>query len=162
MDTQTLISIAIGVLVIVWIGGRQLAWRRLTPGSMWTLPLVLTGVGVVMVLTQVSPTAYNALAIGVLAAEVAVSIGLGTIMGRIARFRQTDAGAWETRTGWVGLVLWVVLLGVRIGMDLWAEAAGAGALLVATGTILLVIGINRLTRTAMLGYRLSRHQLIAA
>jgi hypothetical protein len=166
--TQIIINVLIAVVVIAWIGGRQLTWRPVTPQALWTLPAIITGAGVVLTASQVKPAAFTPFAVGVLAAEIVLSVGLGVLMGAIARFRRDaavpgrQASEWETRTGWLGMALWVVLIGLRVGMDVWADAAGAGELLVATGTIVLVVGINRLTRSAVIAYRLSRHALVAA
>ena len=175
MDIQTLMNIAVGIVVVVWIGGRQLRWRPVTQRSTWTIPLLLTAGGIVLLANEVKPAAFTALGLGFLAIELALSVAIGSVMGVIAGFRRIDestaaslarrgdpAPEWETRTGWVGMVLWIVLIGVRIGLDFLGERLGAGELLIATGTILFVVGINRLTRSAVLSYRLSRRVLVAA
>ncbi len=53
------------------------------------------------------------------------------------------------------MVLWVVMIGVRVGIDIWATRSGA-ALAASTGIILLVLAANRLSRTAVFAARVAK------
>ena len=82
-------------------------------------------------------------------------------MGAIAHFRPIAAPAanrlarWETRNGWWGLVLWLLVVVVRIGIDIVAVRLGAG-MVTSTGVILLVLAANRLVRVAVILNRTGR------
>ena len=87
-----------------------------------------------------------------LAIELVVSAATGAWMGAIAHFRPlAPAGAtsarWESRTGWWGLTLWLLVVAVRVGIDVVAVRLGAG-MVTSTGVILLVLAANRLVRPA--------------
>jgi len=76
--------------------------------------------------------------------------GLGALLG-LAQ----DAVVHQTRTGWVGLVLWFVLIGVRIGVDAVAMNLGS-QLVTSTGVILVMVAANRFARAWLIGRRLAR------
>jgi hypothetical protein len=171
MTPQSLITLAIALVVIVWIGVRQLSWQNLTQRSVWMMPGLLTVIGLVTLAGATKASDVTPGAVGVLLGELALSVGIGLVMGLITRFRRVDRDTvdnrgrqvlWQVRTGWIGLVLWVALIGIRIGIDVWAERSGLGPLVASTGAILLVIGVNRLCRSALLQLRISRHHLALA
>ena len=63
-------------------------------------------------------------------------------------------------TGALGLVLWVVVIVVRLGIDVLAGMAGAH-LAASTGVILLMFAANRAARAAVFASRLDRHATAA-
>ncbi|MEO7124063.1 MAG: hypothetical protein ABI400_13285 [Lacisediminihabitans sp.] len=72
-------------------------------------------------------------------------------------FRAADGSAItvESRTGWLGLGLWVLLIVIRLGIDF--EAGHLGAVMVtATGVILLMVAANRAVRVLVLIQRVDR------
>ena len=96
--------------------------------------------------------------IAVLVLELAISVGIGALMGAIATFRPLTAddrvrdprAQWASRTGGVGIVLWVTMIAVRIGIDVLAGMAGSH-LAASTGVILLVFAANRAGRAITMG-----------
>ncbi len=68
---------------------------------------------------------------------------------------------FESRTGWVGMVLWVLMIGVRVGIDIWAAHAGA-VIVTSTGVILLVLAANRVARTAVFSARVAKLDSVEA
>jgi len=67
----------------------------------------------------------------------------------------------ETRTGWLGLALWIVMILVRIGIDVVATDLGS-VLATTTGVILVMIAANRVARVGVLFARLQKSGAIAA
>jgi len=160
MSVPALSQLVLGVLLVGWIASRQLAWRPLDPRRSWTMPIVLAGAGLV-VLASSAPAAVRPVDLGFLALELAVSVAIGAVMGAIAVFRDADRGL-ETRTGWLGLVLWIVLIAARVGLGFWGAAAGA-ELAESAGVILLVVGVNRVVRLlVVLGRARRRLEAVAA
>jgi len=104
-------------------------------------------------------------------ALVVLSLAIGAWIGGIAHFRRlpepvvgknpSEVAVYESRTGVFGLVLWVAVIVVRVGVDVLAAQAGSH-LVAATGIILLVFAANRLARTAVFAARLDRHAALAA
>lgn len=171
MTTQNLLSIALGLALVVFIGVRQSMWQNLTARSTWLLPAILGVAGLALLVNQTPASAFTPAGLGLLLVEVALSVGIGVVMGWITRFRRVDGQVvdargrrieWQTRTGWLGAVLWVALIALRIGVDVWAGRVGLGALVASTGAILLVVGANRLTRAGIMQLRLNRHQELEA
>lgn len=170
MSASLLVNALVLVAVLVWMGARQLTWQPVNLRRMWVLPLVLLGVGAIVTVNTGRGIRIDAPSVGLLALEVVIGTALGVAMGWIARFRRLDTPvrdrrgdviAWQYRTGWVGAVLWVALIAIRIGIDAGAAAAGLGGLLTSTGVILAVVGVNRLANSAVLHYRFHRSSTLA-
>lgn len=172
MTVQTLADILIGVALIGWISYRQMTWRAVSGSRMWKMPAALAVVGVVMLAQTKSIHPLTVLDIVLLLVELVIALAVGALMGRIAVFRtrravESDKGdthlsaqgvesVVESRTGWFGLALWIVLIAVRIGIDVLAVQMGA-VLATATGVILLMVAANRAARVLVLVQRVSRN-----
>jgi len=171
MTVQTLGNALLILLLIGWVGYRQLTWRPVVVAKMWRMPVILAVVGAVQLVQQVKPTTITPLDIAVVAGEVVLSLAIGAWIGGIAHFRRlpervvgknpSEVAVYESRTGVFGLVLWVAVIVVRVGVDVLAAQAGSH-LVAATGIILLVFAANRLARTAVFAARLDRHAALAA
>ncbi|MCI0159056.1 hypothetical protein KNO15_20330 [Leifsonia shinshuensis] len=172
MTVQTLTNAILILLLICWVGYRQLTWRPVSIAKMWRFPAIMTVVGLVTIGQQVTLPSLTPLDIAVVAGELVLSLGVGAWMGAIAHFRRLEnpvqlgndaryVATYESRTGVLGMVLWVVVIGIRIGVDVVASAAGLH-LVTATGVIFLVFAANRAARTAVFAARLDRHAALAA
>lgn len=172
MTVQTLGNAVLILLLIGWVGYKQLVWRPVVVARMWRGPAIFAIVGAVLLVQQVKPTQLTALDLAVIVGELLLSLGIGAWMGSIARFRPLpqpvatgkdgrDIAVYESRTGVLGLMLWVAVIAVRIGVDVVAAQAGSH-LAAATGAILLVFAANRAARTAVFAARLDRHRALAA
>ncbi|MHA7985437.1 hypothetical protein ACX9R5_06480 [Rathayibacter sp. CAU 1779] len=175
LSLQLVTNAVIIVAVLVFVGYRQLTWRAVDPGRMWRMPVILGIVGLATLGGTTKPQAITGVDIAVLLVELVVSLGLGAVMGKIATIRPLTADGirlyrdahandrrpsaslvtLETRTGWLGMALWVLLILVRIGMDVLAGMAGS-TLAASTGVILLMVAANRLARVAVILTRASR------
>ena len=159
MSLQLLGNALLIVVLIGWVGYKQLVWRPVVVARMWRGPAIFAVVGAVMLVQQVKPSQLTAL-------------DLAVVVGEIARFRPLaqplltgkdgrDVAEYESRTGVLGLVLWIAVIAVRVGVDVVAAQAGSH-LVSATGMILLVFAANRAARTAVFAARLDRHRALAA
>ncbi|GAB3392961.1 hypothetical protein GCM10027568_21170 [Humibacter soli] len=175
MSIQLVTNAIVIIALVIWVGYRQMTWRAVDPGRMWRLPAVLAIVGIITIGSMTKVSAITGVDIGVLLVEVVVSLGIGALMGAIATIRPlTDDGVrlyqqahandrrpgsalvtLETRTGWLGMLLWVVFIVVRVGVDFLATAAGS-ALAASTGVILLMVAANRIARVGVILYRANR------
>jgi hypothetical protein len=165
MNLQLIGNVLIGILLIGWIGYRQTTWRPVALSRMWRMPVIMAVVGAVLLVQ--SHTVVNGIDIAVLVIELVISLGVGAWMGAIARFRRLDPpkpvgkdGAmalYESRTGWWGLALWLVVIAVRVLIDVYAVHLGAHAA-TTTGVIVLLLAANRVSRVAVFAARLDRHR----
>jgi hypothetical protein len=167
----------LGLALVVWICYRQLNWTAVDISRMWRMPLILGLVGIITLVSSGSKVALTGIDLGLLALELAVAVVTGVLMGWVAVFRpisDKSLAAWrarrrsdgpepttETRTGWIGLVLWVVLIAVRVGLGFWGHSLGS-ALAESSGVILLVVGVNRAVRTLVFSMRHDRHVALSA
>jgi len=178
MTTQTLLDIVIGIALLCWIGYRQLTWTAVAPERMWRMPAILAIIGVVTLFQSGAGDRISAGDLGVLAIETVIALGLGAVMGLMAHFRPIsdrtlaafhakDRGrsltvpTLETRTGWWGMALWLVLIGVRIGGEVYAHATHS-TFLMSTGVILLTVALNRACRILVITQRATRVVPVAA
>ncbi|MFF1634516.1 hypothetical protein [Leifsonia sp. NPDC058248] len=172
MTLQMLGNALLIIVLIGWIGFRQLTWHPVSIARMWRVPAIMALVAIVMLADTVKPTSLTPLDLSVLVVEVAISLGIGAWMGAIAHFRRLpepvatgrdgrDLATYESRTGGWGLMLWVLVILVRIGIDVAAGMAGSH-LAASTGVILLMLAANRAARTVVFASRLDRHAAVTA
>ncbi|GAA4160480.1 hypothetical protein GCM10022286_16550 [Gryllotalpicola daejeonensis] len=168
----------LGIAVIAWICYRQMTWRVVDPARMWRGPIIFAIIGAGIIVTGQQAVTLRPTDIALLAVELVISLGVGATMGAIARFRpltRERAAAYEqrrrpgrdgqalapveyeSRTSWVGVALWIVLIAVRVGVELFARHLGAEAT-ASTGVILLVLAANRAARVGVLAWRLDQHR----
>jgi hypothetical protein len=142
MTSSTLVDLLLGLALIAYLCSRQLTWRPVDPARMWKLPIVLGIAGIVSMAEQT--TSVNVADVVILGLSAAFALASGAMMGRIARFRPSpaDPRLVESRTGWLGAGIWLGLVVVRVALDLAGHAMGSD-LAVSTGTILLVVALNR-------------------
>ncbi|WP_382309975.1 hypothetical protein [Herbiconiux sp. UC225_62] len=183
MSYDVVIRTVLIVLVVGWICYRQTQWRAVAIPAMWRTALLFAVIGLVQIGGTTSLGTISAFDLGVMAIEILISLAVGVVMGRIAHFRPMSdqaLAAWkvkagsrgrsaadamapivESRTGWWGIGLWLVFIAVRIGMDVWAGAAGS-QLAVTVGAILIVVAANRAGRTLVFMSRIERMRVVAA
>jgi hypothetical protein len=171
MTLQTVGNALLILVLIGWIGFRQTTWRPVAIGRMWRTPAIFGLVGVVLLVQTVEPAALTPLDLAVLVGELVISLGIGAWMGAIAHFRRLpepivldrDRGVatYESRTGAWGLVLWIAVIAVRVGIDVLAGMAGSH-LAASTGVIVLMLAANRAARTVVFAGRLDRHAAVTA
>ncbi|MFC5502753.1 hypothetical protein ACFPJ4_10935 [Lysinimonas soli] len=168
MNASTLVNILIGLAILVWIGYRQLNWTAVAPDRMLRLPAILAIIGVGLLVQNASGIQVSGTDLAVLGVEAVISGAIGAVMGLLAHFRPMSPAAvtaylardsgrrrpgipptLETRNGWFGMALWLVLIAVRIGGEVWAHETHS-QLLMSTGVILLTVALNRLVRIAVI------------
>jgi hypothetical protein len=145
------------------------------------MPAIIAIIGVIMLAQTKSLTDVKPVDLLILAGELVLALGLGAIMGTLARFRTRGQRAsdirqrsgvpvdfdpsvtvTESRTGALGAALWVVLIAVRVGIELLTAHYFPSALLASTGTILLVVAANRAARALVVTLRMERRGLVTA
>ncbi|HEX4401950.1 MAG TPA: hypothetical protein VHZ98_11525 [Galbitalea sp.] len=181
MNISTVTDIIIALAVICWIVYRQFTWQLVTPSRLWRMPAIIAIIGVIMLAQTKSLTDVKPVDLLILAGELVLALGLGAIMGTLARFRTRGQRAsdlrqrsavpvdfdpsvtvTESRTGALGAALWVVLIAVRVGIELLTAHYFPSALLASTGTILLVVAANRAARALVVTLRMERRGLVTA
>jgi hypothetical protein len=181
MNISTVTDIIVALAVLCWIIYRQFTWQLVNPSRLWRMPVVIAIIGVIMLAQTKSLTAVKPIDLLILAGELVLALGLGAIMGTLAKFRTRGQRAsdirqrsgvpvefdpsvtvTESRTGGLGAALWVVLIAVRVGIELLTAHYFPSALLASTGTILLVIAANRAARALVVTLRMERRGLVTA
>ncbi|GAA3341902.1 hypothetical protein GCM10017714_27880 [Curtobacterium pusillum] len=158
MSVQLVANVLIGIALVVFLGYRQATWRYLDPTRIWRTPLIMAIVGVVVLAqTTTTITTTDVVFLGI---EALITVGVGLTMGSITRFRtvatpDSKGRTIQSRTGLLGAALWIVLIAVRVGLDVVGGHLGAH-LLTSTGTILLVLALNRAARAVVIDQRIPR------
>jgi hypothetical protein len=181
MNISTVADVLIAIAVLCWIIYRQFTWQLASPSRLWRMPAILAIVGLIMLAQTKSLANVQPLDLLILVGELVLALGLGAIMGSLAKFRTRAQRASdvsqrggapvdfdpsttvvETRTGALGAALWVVLILVRVGVELLTAHYFPSALLASTGTILLVIAANRAARALVIALKMERSGVLAA
>jgi hypothetical protein len=167
LSNVLLILLAVGVIAV-----RQMTWRPVLGGRDWLFPGIAAVAGAAFLLQSLDGRALGVIDVVAFVVEVVISVGVGVGMGAIAHIRPLARPAgyapdttglsakaaaqavaeFETRTGPWGLALWVVLIGVRVGLTFAFESLGSH-LGISTGMILLVLAANRAARILVLHAR---------
>jgi hypothetical protein len=144
---SALVLLAVVAFVIIsQVKGMTLSGRR-----MLLLPAILIGFGAVNLAGMHGVGATDIACIAVSAA-IAAAIGLG--QGRAMHLESRGGALWG-RLPLRGLWWWAALIAARIGMLAIAAAIGAKAA-GSADAVFLVLGINRLAQSAVIGLRASR------
>jgi hypothetical protein len=178
LSPQLLLNAVLIIALLIWVGYRQMTWRPVAIARMLRMPIILGLIGVVLLVTQTKLTRITPVDVVALLIELAVSLGIGALMGALAHFRpmtneaiaaynnqqaargRAPVGApvtLESRTGWIGMALWIVLIGVRVTIDVLATQAGS-VLASATALILIMVALNRISRVGVIALRTDRMQ----
>ena len=159
--TATSSSIIQGLLILAlfcWILAKRFQWRPVRGDSrQWRLPLILIAIGVYATLgsqhknssgTTITLTTkdYTYLVVGGL-----VSLGLGMARGRTLEIAD-HAGQTMKRYRPLTAVMWVVLIVVRLGIDLYAGHAGVSSAVIGT-SIMLMFGLSLLGESLSVALR---------
>ena len=179
MNTSLALNIAIGAALLIWISYRQLTWTPVVPQRMWRMPAILAIIGLFLLVQDNAFVHVTGVDVAVLAIELVISLGLGVAMGALAHFRpmsddvrtayaaknaarvQGVLPALETRNGWFGMALWLVLIAIRVVGEIWAHTNDS-ALLMSTGVILFTVALNRGVRILVITQRAARHPAVVA
>jgi hypothetical protein len=144
------VVVVLAVIAIVgYVIGRQLIGEPLRGRRLIVLPAVLTVIGAVDLHSSHRPVQPVDVACLVVGGLFAVAIGLA--QGRLMRVESRNGSLWA-QLPVKGLWLWVGLVVSRVAMT--AVALGAHAHVASSSsTVLLMLGINRLSQAAVVAPR---------
>lgn len=177
MDAINIVSVLLVLAAVIWAAVRQTRWTALNPARAWRAPVILGAIGVFQLANSGALTSLAPADVTLLAIELALGVGVGAVIGLLAHIRPvTDealrahaasrhsgdpAPVLEARNGVFGLVLWLALIAVRIGLGFWAASWGAH-LAESAGVILIVLAVNRLVRYGVIVARTTRVHAVEA
>ena len=166
MDLNSLLTVVIALVAIVWFGIRQTTWAPMSRSRAWRSSLLLIGIGVVMMVSaRQAEELLTGRNLGALLVELVVGAAVGAAIGMIAhlrpitqasldaysarRRRRDEQPTFEARNGVWGLVLWLAMIAARVGLGFFFASIGATGLST-PAAILLFLGVNRLVRSAVI------------
>lgn len=109
---NTLINIAVGVLVLVWILARQLTPRPVKQNSRTVL--IIAVVGIVQVASYLQAHAVPAGELFAAVVGVLVAAAIAWPRATVNRIWQDASGQWWRQGGAMTLVLWLVAVGLHL------------------------------------------------
>jgi hypothetical protein len=149
MDLSNPLVIAVVVAAaLALVVYRQLLDRPVGTGQPYTVPLLITAVGVFVLVRAQVPVTGAGIALSLV--ELLAVAGLGVLRGRSIRLFRKD-GVLHQRGGALTIGLWVLTIGVRVGLGVLAASVGAGAL--TESTLALSLGISLLVQAAVVQRR---------
>lgn len=147
---SAVIGILVGLLVLVRVIGRQVTGSLVTQKSLFLMPVILLGVGLLSLSSAVHSATSGQLAF--LALDCVVLAGFGVARGASVRLSSTGQGLFQKGTA-ATLVLWLVTIALRVGTS-FASAALWPHNNFGTSTLALTIGVTLAAQSAMI-YRRS-------
>ncbi len=152
-----IVNVLLVIVILALILFRQLSWRRLS--RMVRVAVVIIVLGTMLLPLQLGDAEISwSAAIVAIVLIVIVSLVGGWVMGRFAEVATGPGGQVRMRGGWLGVVLWIGFIALRIGMDLGLAAVVSFEMASASGLLLISIGLARLTSTRIAARR-AAHQL---
>ncbi|MDN5917898.1 MAG: hypothetical protein L0I76_22850 [Pseudonocardia sp.] len=145
------IEIAVIALLVLWVLYRQVAGRFVRPiGRAIVVPVVIVGAGLVTMVQAHPPvTAAGLLVVGL---ALAATTGLGVVRATAIRLELREGWLYQ-RGGLAMAALWVLTIGVRVGMEFLGYTVGAGPLL--TTTLALSLGLSLVVQYLVLTRRVA-------
>jgi hypothetical protein len=145
---MTFTSIIIAIAVVGFILVRRLQGEAVpAPKKLFVLPVIVGVIG----LENISHAKPNAIALGVIVAGSALSLGLGMLRGRFNRVSMVNGAPFMAWTAGSVAVLVVNLL-LKVVLDIGGVAAG-GSKAALTSSILLSLGLTLLGEAAIVWMR---------
>jgi len=150
MTWQYSVDGLVSVLVLVFVIYRQRRWQLLERRRSLRTPVLIGALGIVLIAGAASRSCgWTPTAVALLLGEALLAFMVGMWMGAVSEFRNHEA-RWQVRTGAVGSLLWVLLIGARIGVG-GVVAHRLGAEIIASGgAAVILIAINRFGRRFMI------------
>lgn len=134
------VSIAIAVLVLLFVLARQVQKRTVREDSRPILLLVLLVVGVIELVQFADHHPISGTAITMLIASLVLAAAFGAVRAYTVRLWRED-GVLYRQGNVVTVLLWLVSIGVHFGADVLIDGGGAAKGLAST-TLLLYIAIS--------------------
>jgi hypothetical protein len=142
------LTVAAVLAVIIYVIGRQLRGEPLRAKRVLVVPAVLAVVGLV---DLSGSKGVNAADIACIIASALLATGIGVAQGAKMQLELRDGGLWgqmPVRSLW----LWGALIVSRVAVTVVAVPLGAH-IASSTGSILLMLGVNRLAQAAVITLR---------
>ncbi len=135
-----MLSVVIGVAVLGWVIWNQVRVREFTPRRV-RIAGILGVVGVVQIAQATGAAQVSALGWTLLATGLAVGAALGLLRAATVNLWVAD-GKVFTQGHWGTAALWLVGIGVHVGLDLLAGVVAPSAATLNSSSILLFIAVS--------------------
>lgn len=139
---MTVLDVLIGIAVLALVIWRQLSVRPVAADARALRVVGVLGVvGLVQVVSAAGEHPAPALAWGMLLLGLVVAAGLGVVRAATVRIWWSDGRLVRQGTALTAL-LWVVGIGVHVGLDLLTRAASPAAAPIDSASVLLFIAVS--------------------
>lgn len=146
---HSVVDVVVVIAIVGYVIGRQLVGEPVRGKRLIVLPAVLVVIGAIDLHSSHLPARSVDIVILVVSGVVAAAIGTG--QGWVMRLESRDGVLWAQLPA-TGLLLWAALVAARIGLTGVALASHAH-LASSSSTIILMLGINRLSQAAVVAPR---------
>jgi hypothetical protein len=132
------VNILIGLVVLAWLLWRQTQKRLVREDRRPTVLLILLVLGVVQLSAYLKTTSTSATVILLLVGSLVLAAGFGVVRAHSVKLWRQDGQLWRQGT-WLTIVLWVVAIGVHIGLDVLFDSSAKG---LSGASILLYLAVS--------------------
>lgn len=146
------VNIVAGLAVLAWLLWRQRQKRLVREDRRPVVLLILLVLGILQLSTYLGSASTSALVIALLVGSLVLAAGFGVVRALSVRLWRQDGQLWRQGT-WLTVGLWVVAIGVHIGLDALFDgpAKGLGA-----ASILLYLAVSLGVQRLVVQSRASR------
>jgi hypothetical protein len=147
-------SVLIGLLVIVVLVVRRTRGQRLGLVTLFILPTILLIVGTLATVPSLHNAHIHAIDSIVVALDVLISIGLGTVRGLSVRLYDHGGTIWY-RYGAATVMLWGASIAIRFLLGIAGAAWGASEVTVSSA-VLFMLGVSLFAQNTVVEIRARR------
>jgi hypothetical protein len=152
MNVSAVLNALLVLGLVGWVLYRQTIPRPMVARRLWILPGILVVIGIAAI-SHVDNGNLSATAILYVAIDLIASVVLGAVRGYYVRVFERDGVMWR-QGGAVTLALWVVSIGIRVVVAIFAGRARVGN--VSNASLELALGITLLAQNGVVALRGSR------
>lgn len=135
---STSANIVFGLAVLAWLLWRQLQKRLVREDRRPVVLLVLLVLGILQLSTYLKTASTSVTVILLLVASLVLAAGFGVVRALSVRLWRQDGQLWRQGT-WITAGLWLVAIGVHIGLDALFDGTVKG---LGAGSILLYLAVS--------------------
>jgi hypothetical protein len=141
LTSSPYVSIAIAAVIVAFVCYRQLRTSSIREERGLLLYVLVFALGVLQTVTYIQKHSVGALVLSLVLASLLIGLGLGALRGRLVHLWRTDGQLLRRGNAWT-IALWIVGIGIHLGIDLFSRGLDKSGQGFATSTLFVYIALS--------------------
>jgi hypothetical protein len=135
------LSIAIAAVIVAFVCYRQLRTSSIREERGLLLSVLVFALGILQTVTFIQKHSVDALVLSLVLVSLLIGLGLGALRGRIVHLWRANGQLLRRGNAWT-VALWVVGIGIHLGVDLYSRGVDKSGEGFATSTLFIYIALS--------------------